>query len=195
MLSYQYRKSHCGYRRSYERLISTTRFPILVRWHLYIDPGPRPHDLPKYSVLSTRLNMTPTIPDSKAHGANMEPIWGRQDPGGPHVGPMNFAIWEPIIMLVEPNLQSTWAHDPNLEKIFCPHFKNNNAIRTCFCTCVTTYVNLHLVWVIRITITSNINFAKFQSRAYKLSVKWVPNHSAKDSAHVFVAKYRYVFVV
>ena len=23
----------------------------------------------------------------------MEPIWGRQDPGGPHVGPMNFAIW------------------------------------------------------------------------------------------------------
>ena len=20
-------------------------------------------------------------------------IWGRQDPGGPHVGPMNFAIW------------------------------------------------------------------------------------------------------
>ena len=27
------------------------------------------------------------------HGAKMEPIWGRQDPGGPHVGPMNFAIW------------------------------------------------------------------------------------------------------
>ena len=26
-------------------------------------------------------------------GANMGPIWGRQDPGGPHVGPMNFAIW------------------------------------------------------------------------------------------------------
>ena len=23
----------------------------------------------------------------------MEPIWGRQDPGGPHVGPMNVAIW------------------------------------------------------------------------------------------------------
>ena len=33
-------------------------------------------------------------PDSKVHGANMGPIWGRQDPGGPHVGPMNFAIWE-----------------------------------------------------------------------------------------------------
>ena len=31
-------------------------------------------------------------PDSKVHGANMGPIWGRQDPGGPHVGPTNFAI-------------------------------------------------------------------------------------------------------
>ena len=34
------------------------------------------------------------IPDSKVHGANMGPIWGQQDPGGPHVGPMNFAIWD-----------------------------------------------------------------------------------------------------
>ena len=33
-------------------------------------------------------------PDSKVHGANMGPIWGRQDPGGPHIDPMNFAIWE-----------------------------------------------------------------------------------------------------
>ena len=33
------------------------------------------------------------IPDSKVHGANMGPIWGRQDPGGPHVGPRIFAIW------------------------------------------------------------------------------------------------------
>ena len=31
-------------------------------------------------------------PDNNVHGANMGPIWGRQDPGGPHVGPMNFAI-------------------------------------------------------------------------------------------------------
>ena len=36
------------------------------------------------------------IPDNKVHGANMGPIWGRQDPGGPHVGPMNFAIWDAI---------------------------------------------------------------------------------------------------
>ena len=30
---------------------------------------------------------------SKVHGANMGPTWGRQDPGGPHVDPMNLAIW------------------------------------------------------------------------------------------------------
>ena len=33
------------------------------------------------------------FPDSKVHGANMGPIWGRQDPGGPHVGPIDLAIW------------------------------------------------------------------------------------------------------
>ena len=32
-------------------------------------------------------------PDSKVHGANMGPIWGWQYPGGPHIGPINFAIW------------------------------------------------------------------------------------------------------
>ena len=34
--------------------------------------------------------------DSKVHGANMGTIWGRQTPGGPHVGPMNFAIWTSV---------------------------------------------------------------------------------------------------
>ena len=32
-------------------------------------------------------------PDSKVHGANMGPIWGRHYPGGTYVGPMDFAIW------------------------------------------------------------------------------------------------------
>ena len=37
-------------------------------------------------------------PDSKVHGPNMGPIWGRQDPGGLHVGPMILAIWVSIIV-------------------------------------------------------------------------------------------------
>ena len=43
-------------------------------------------------------------PDSKVHGANMGPIWGRQGPGGPHVGHMNFAIW-----VAHHNLSLSWA--------------------------------------------------------------------------------------
>ena len=35
-----------------------------------------------------------TYADIKVHGANMGSIWGRQDPGGPYVGPMNLAIWD-----------------------------------------------------------------------------------------------------
>ena len=41
MSSYQYRKSIVEIRRSYDRLISTMGFSILVRWHLYIESGPR----------------------------------------------------------------------------------------------------------------------------------------------------------
>ena len=48
-------------------------------------------------VVKYHYNLCPgvsyDVPDSKVHGANMRPIWGRQDPGGPHVGPMNIAIW------------------------------------------------------------------------------------------------------
>ena len=35
-------------------------------------------------------------PDSKFHWGHHEAHLGRQDPGGPHVGHMNFAIWEHI---------------------------------------------------------------------------------------------------
>ena len=45
-------------------------------------------------------------PDSKVHGTNMGPSWGRQDPGGPHVGHMNLAIWE--IMTVTTGSTSSW---------------------------------------------------------------------------------------
>ena len=38
-------------------------------------------------------SQAPFPPNSKVYGANMEPTWGQQDPGGPHVGPTNLAIW------------------------------------------------------------------------------------------------------
>ena len=44
-----------------------------IRWHQ------QPWYWPSYTGNS----------DNKVHGANMGPIWGWQDPGGPHVGPTN----------------------------------------------------------------------------------------------------------
>ena len=65
-------------------------------------------------------------PDSKVHGANMGSIWGREDPSGPHVGPINFAIWGaynwsilkiPHALIFIPMIQSclTFTHDMTVE--------------------------------------------------------------------------------
>ena len=45
-----------------------------------------------WSKHSSTMRKSCAYPDSKVHGSNMGPIWDRQDPGGPHVCPMNFAI-------------------------------------------------------------------------------------------------------
>ena len=44
------------------------------------------------SLGTTKVKPLSKVPDSTVHGANMGPIWDRQDPGGPQVGPMNLAI-------------------------------------------------------------------------------------------------------
>ena len=55
----------------------------IMAWSL---PGDKPFSEP----IMTQF----TDPDSKVHGANITgPIRHREDPGGSHVGPMNFAIW------------------------------------------------------------------------------------------------------
>ena len=46
-----------------------------------------------YRYWHTKMQLTDVFPDGKVHGANMGPTWGRQDPGGPHIGPMNLASW------------------------------------------------------------------------------------------------------
>ena len=61
----------------------------------------------------TMLSVVTGPPDctqlnSKVHGANLAPIWGRQDPSRPNVGPMNFAIWG---SLAGREWQRTGQHD------------------------------------------------------------------------------------
>ena len=49
------------------------------------------------------------IPDSKVYGANMGPIWGRRDPGGPHVDPTNLAIWDAIEIWCNGHGNAMWS--------------------------------------------------------------------------------------
>ena len=66
------------------------------------------------------------IPNSKVHGANMGPIWVRQDPGGPHVGPVNFAIWGDYwVITIRPDIEYKWYP-------------------TCFCR---NYMSLWISWI------------------------------------------------
>ena len=67
--------------------------------------------------ISSFASFRHTYPDSKVHGTNMGPIWGRQDPGRPHVGPMNFAIWvhakqanEIVHYFTCPNRNTLWRN-------------------------------------------------------------------------------------
>ena len=56
-------------------------------------------NLSNFEVITMPANsFLNSFPGSKIHGANMGSIWGQQDPGGPHVGHMNFVIWVSIIM-------------------------------------------------------------------------------------------------
>ena len=48
-------------------------------------------------------------PDNKVHGVYMGPTWGRQGPGWPHVGPMNFSIRVFYDAMVT-EVTDTWGH-------------------------------------------------------------------------------------
>ena len=49
-----------------------------------------------FSTAYTAALIHNEIPDSIVYWANMGPSWGRQDPAGPHVGPMNLVIWDDL---------------------------------------------------------------------------------------------------
>ena len=42
----------------------------------------------------------------------MGSIWGRQDPGGPYVGSMNFAIWELLLWATAEFIQMYYTLHP-----------------------------------------------------------------------------------
>ena len=66
----------------------------------------------KYLSTKKDTQMDHIAPDSKVRGAYMGPIWGQQDPGGPHVRPMNFAIWGVLL----PTQKCCFAHSSKIRK-------------------------------------------------------------------------------
>ena len=51
------------------------------------------YECQRYYYRSGPLTSWKSNPDNKVHGANMGPTWVLSAPDGPHVGPMNLAIW------------------------------------------------------------------------------------------------------
>ena len=64
---------------------------VEIKWMSVIFDGKFP--IWRCRKYPTLLYVSQATPDNKVHGANMGPNRGRQDPGGPHVGRMNFASW------------------------------------------------------------------------------------------------------
>ena len=46
-----------------------------------------------WDLIYCEYSLVDIAPDSKVYGANMGPTWVLSAPGGPHVAPLNFAIW------------------------------------------------------------------------------------------------------
>ena len=65
-------------------------------------------------------------PISKVRGTNMDPIWSRQDPGGPHVGPINFAIWVCNIGQYQTTTIRTKRESCTLERVQTASMGNGN---------------------------------------------------------------------
>ena len=77
-----------------------TTVSVQLSWIIWINRA-----VPCQNKTQQSTNCMHDYPESKVHGPNMGPIWGRQDPGGPHVGPMNLAIWVYLYILYR--LQTT----------------------------------------------------------------------------------------
>ena len=90
-------ESLCGFwlkqRGSYVTLTQNTRVDfVLINNTTVINLATGTH-YPLELELGIYLFNKYKYPESKVHRTKMGSIWGREDPGGPHVGPMNFVIW------------------------------------------------------------------------------------------------------
>ena len=77
------------------------------------------------SIMTARQSLIlHNYPIGKVCVANMGPIWGQQDPGGPHIGPMSRAIWVFLLVSTGECAQWTIRINVNIQKhwfscVFC----------------------------------------------------------------------------
>ena len=90
-----------------------------------------------------------------------KPIWGRQDPGCPHVGPMNFAIWDAIL-----------SHIPTLFSLMIIFYNANwhqrvkNHVEKILCQ---SWIKKSLVFFTKVAIDLNcFSFHPFKSGKQKI---------------------------
>ena len=86
-------------------------------------------------------------PDSKIHGANIGSTWGCQDPGEPHVGHTNLAIWDTIFILTpSTDVDSVnWLQHKNWTDKEVNHLESKHCPFTMIqqnCRQITLWVNL-----------------------------------------------------
>ena len=73
----------------------------------------------------------PAYPDSKVHRANMGTNWVLSAPGGPHVGPMNLAIWVVNTILAGLELQGDRVSAPYGTNLVITEYSGKDELKSC----------------------------------------------------------------
>ena len=135
-------------------------------------------------LVSGQLLLWESCPDNKVHGPNMGHIWGWQDPGGPHVGPMNFAVWvDALYYLSNPMewLLTHWGQDKmTTENIFkCILYNKNyhvciiNFIEICYLHVIYLFFQrcgLNLVYMCTIAVLRKWGWVEIKYFSQRISV-------------------------
>ena len=82
------------------------------------------------------------IPGSMVHGVNIGPIWGRQDPGGPNVGHINFAMWDVfhIVYSTCDSIVYKFLLNLSISESKCVHFSWMYQLPFRYATCIVQMI-------------------------------------------------------
>ena len=173
--------------------------PVLLVWNIHIENKKKKSVNIMDYVHHCAVLM---IPDSKVYGANMGPIWGRQDPGGPHVGHMNLAIWDMLIMSSASRpyknvdgIDLTYIQHPRSSFLFLiaifsstPRFVWQNLF------CLVLYSLFSLLWITPNFLTLNHHAQTFNAPKFcrTLRIALLSHHSASNCLRSNRFKYIYI---